>query len=45
MRNRVDGGYKVCFDSHRDRLGTIKVFWWLHGLTGCFGRLRAQLLL
>ena len=36
MSNRVDGGYKVCCDSYRGRLRTIKVFWWLHGLAGCF---------
>ena len=35
MRNRVIGGYKVCCDSYRARLRTIKVFWWLHGLAGC----------
>ena len=35
MSNRVDGGYKVCCDSYRGRLMTIKVFWWLHGLAGC----------
>ena len=35
MSNRVDGGYKVCCDSYRGRLRTIKVFWWLHGLVGC----------
>ena len=35
MSNRVDGGYKVCCDSYRGRLRTIKVFWWQHGLAGC----------
>ena len=35
MSNRVDAGYKVCCDSYRGRLRTIKVFWWLHGLAGC----------
>ena len=35
MSNRVDGDYKVCCDSYRGRLRTIKVFWWLHGLAGC----------
>ena len=34
MSNRVDLGYKVCCDSYRGRLRTIKVFWWLHGLAG-----------
>ena len=40
MSNRVDGGYKVCCDSYRGRLRTIKVFWWLHGLAGCLVGLR-----
>ena len=35
MSNRVDAGYKVCCDSYRGRLRTIKVFWWLHGLAVC----------
>ena len=35
MSNRVDRGYKVCCDSYRGRLRTIKAFWWLHGLAGC----------
>ena len=35
MSNRVDGGYKVCCDSYRGRLRTVKVFWWLHGLACC----------
>ena len=34
MSNRVNEGYRVCFDSYRGRLRTIKV--WLHGLAGCF---------
>ena len=35
MSNRADGGYKMCCDSYRGRLRTIKVFWWLHGLARC----------
>ena len=35
MSNRLDGGYKVCCDSYRGILRTIKVIWWLHGWAGC----------
>ena len=36
LSNRFDLGYKVSFDSYRGRLRIIKVFWWLHGLAGCW---------
>ena len=36
LSSRADLGYKVCCDSYRGRLRTIKVFWWQHGLAGCW---------